>query len=313
MKHYDTHDTITALPADRLIDSIHKFFVEGVEVPLRHQHPIANEAGDEIGRFLLMPAWQVGKRLGLKTVSIFPNNNQKGLAGLHSVYILYDATTGVPMAMFDGNVITSRRTVAASALAGRYLSRADSHHLLVVGAGQVGNLIPEMYRAVRPIDTVSIYNPTPTNAQKLADKLAQDGFKTHIVSDLQRAVEQADIISCATLSTQPLILREWLRAGQHLDLIGSFTPHMRETDGACFYDTSVFIDTDEALLKAGDVLSAIDEGQFTKDKVKATLYDLCHGKHTGRVSDDEITVFKSVGTGLEDLAAANLAYNTLNQ
>ena len=313
MNNFDTQQTTTALPADKLIKVIEQFFIEGCEVPLRHNHAINDSQGDEIGRFLLMPAWQAGKRLGLKTVGIFPNNSKQGLAGLHSVYVLYDASTGVPIAIFDGNVITSRRTAAASALAARYLSRKDSRHLLVVGAGQVGSLLPEMYKAVRPIDTVSIYNPTPTKAKVLADQLQNDGFVTHVVTDLASAVAQADIISCATLSTEPLILRQWLQKGQHLDLIGSFTPQMRETDSKCFGDTRVFVDTEEALMKAGDILSAIEDGDFEAQKVSGTLYDLCQTKHQGRLNDDEITVFKSVGTGLEDLAAANLAYDSLNQ
>ncbi len=311
MKGFDTKQTISALPAKHLIENIQKFFVEGCEVPLRHNHAIQDKNGKEVGKLLLMPAWQPSKYLGLKTVGIFPNNNQQGLAGLHSVYILYDASTGVPIATFDGNVITSRRTAAASALAAKYLSRADSSHLLVVGAGQVGSILPEMYKAVRPITKVSIYNPTLANAQKLAKKLTQEDFTVEIVTDLQNAVKKADIISCATLSTKPLVFKEWLQPGQHLDLIGSFTPQMRESDGQCFKDTSVFVDTDEALIKAGDVLSAIEEGYFHQDKVLATLYELCQGKHQGRISDSEITVFKSVGTGLEDLAAATLAYAKL--
>lgn len=311
MKGFDTNQTISALPAKHLIENIQKFFVEGCVVPLRHNHAIQDKNGEEVGKLLLMPAWQPSKYLGLKTVGIFPNNNQQGLAGLHSVYILYDASTGVPIATLDGNVITSRRTAAASALAAKYLSRADSSHLLVVGAGQVGSIVPEMYKAVRPITKVSIYNPTLANAQKLAEKLTQENFTVEIVTDLQNAVKKADIISCATLSTKPLILKEWLQSGQHLDLIGSFTPQMRESDGQCFKDTSVFVDTDEALIKAGDVLSAIEEGYFHQDKVLATLYELCQGKYQGRISDSEITVFKSVGTGLEDLAAATLAYAKL--
>lgn len=311
MKGFDTKQTISALPAKHLIENIQKFFVEGCVVPLRHNHAIQDKNGEEVGKLLLMPAWQPSKYLGLKTVGIFPNNNQQGLAGLHSVYILYDASTGVPIATLDGNVITSRRTAAASALAAKYLSRADSSHLLVVGAGQVGSIVPEMYKAVRPITKVSIYNPTLANAQKLAEKLTQENFTVEIVTDLQNAVKKADIISCATLSTKPLVFKEWLQPGQHLDLIGSFTPQMRESDGQCFKDTSVFVDTDEALIKAGDVLSAIEEGYFHQDKVLATLYELCQGKHQGRISDSEITVFKSVGTGLEDLAAATLAYAKL--
>ncbi|MDO5651309.1 MAG: ornithine cyclodeaminase family protein [Moraxella sp.] len=312
MKHYSTQQTIQALPADPLINAIEQFFIKGCEVPLRHQHPINDTLGHEIGRFLLMPAWQADKWLGLKTVGIFPKNSEQGLTGLHSVYMLYDAKTGVPVANFDGNVITARRTAAASALAGKFLSRADSRHLLIVGAGQVGSLLAEMYKAVRPIDTVSIYNPTTTRAELLADKLAQDGFDTHVVTDLASGVQQADIISCATLSTKPLILREWLQRGQHLDLIGSFTPAMRETDGACFADTQVFVDTEEALMKAGDLLCAIDDGYFHKNKLQATLYQLCRKEHLGRRNDDDITVFKSVGTALEDLAASVLAYQNLN-
>lgn len=311
MQSFDIKQTQNALAAKDLIEAIQKFFMEGCEVPLRHNHAIQNKDGEEVGKLLLMPAWQPDKYLGLKTVGIFPNNSQKGLAGLHSVYILYDANTGVPIATFDGNTITSGRTAAASALAAKYLSRDDSRHLLVVGAGQVGSIIPEMYKAVRPIEKVSIYNPTSANAQKLADNLAQQDFCVEVVTDLKEAVKQADIISCATLSTKPLILKEWLQPGQHLDLIGSFTPQMRESDGACFQDTSVFVDTDEALMKAGDVLSAIEEGYFHQDKVMATLYELCQGKHQGRTSDSEITIFKSVGTGPEDLAAATLAYSKL--
>ncbi|OAU95170.1 MULTISPECIES: ornithine cyclodeaminase family protein [Moraxella] len=313
MQFYNTDQTIKALPAEQLIAAIEHLFIQGCDVPLRHNHAIQNGNNEEVGRFLIMPAWQPGRRLGLKTVSIFPNNNQQGLAGLHSVYILYDANTGVPIAIFDGNTITSRRTAAASALAARFLSRPDSHRLLVVGAGQVGRLLPEMYKAVRPIEEVSIFNPTLVNAEMLADKLTQDGFKVQIVKDLKAAVSQADIISCATLSTKPLIMRDWLQPGQHLDLIGSFSPEMRETDGKCFADTSVFMDTEEALMKAGDILSAIKEGYFDQNKNLGTLYNLCRSQCQGRTSKNEITVFKSVGTGLEDLAAANLAYDNLNQ
>lgn len=310
MQFFDAEQTANALTPKDLIDTIQRFFVEGCTVPLRHNHAIQDDKGDEIGKFLIMPAWQTGKHFGVKTVAIFPKNSKQGLAGLHSVYTLYDATIGVPIAILDGNTITSKRTAAASALAARFLSREDSRRLLVVGAGQVGSLLPEMYKAVRPISNVSIYNPTHKNAQKLADQLQHD-FEVQVVTDLKTAVEQADIISCATLSTKPLILRQWLQSGQHLDLIGSFTPQMRETEGKCFTDTRVFVDTEEALIKAGDILSAIKETDFTTEKVMATLSDLCQGKHQGRISPNEITVFKSVGTGLEDLAAASLVYDKL--
>jgi ornithine cyclodeaminase len=127
------------------------------------------------------------------------------------------------------------------------------------------------------------------------------------VLDLPAAVRSAHIVSCATLATSPLVLGAWLAPGTHLDLIGSFTPAMREADGACFAHSHVFVDTDEALAKSGDVLQAVAEGHFTPAQLRATLAQLCRGERPGRQQADEITLFKSVGTALEDLAAAELA------
>lgn len=312
MQLYDQLQTESALPFDALIAAIEQAFIDGCEVPLRHNHPITDSQGEQKGILLLMPAWQPNKWLGVKTVSIFPENGKLGLPGLHSVFILYDATTGKPAAIFDGDVITSRRTAAASALAAKWLSRADSRKLAVVGAGRVASLLADAYRSVRPIDTVSVWNPTSDAAITLVEQLKQKGFQAEYVPDLQEAVSQADIVSCATLATEPLVLGKWLKPGTHLDLIGSFTPQMRESDGECFKRGTVFVDTNEALMKAGDILSAIEEGAFEANAVAADLQALCRGEHTGRRSDDEITVYKAVGTALEDVAAAALAYSRLN-
>ncbi|WP_274584592.1 ornithine cyclodeaminase family protein [Neisseria leonii] len=275
---------------------------------------IPSAAGKAIhwGNLLLMPAWQPEQWLGVKTVSIFPDNNRIGLPGLHSVYILYSAASGKPAAILDGDTVTSRRTAAVSALAARYLSREDSTHLLIVGAGRVASLLADAYRSVRPITQVTVWNPTAAKAEALAARLRNQGFDAAAATNLETAAQQADIISCATLSTRPLILRKWLRAGSHLDLIGSFTPHMRESDDACFADTHVFIDTNEALLKAGDLLAPVQNGVFHAESVSADLTQLCRHIRTGRLKKDDITVFKSVGSGLADLAAAVLAYGTLN-
>lgn len=312
MLHYDSSQTASALPFPKLIAALEKMSAEGCEVPLRHNHAIHDAADRKNGTLLLMPAWQPGKWLGVKTVSIFPENAQYNLSGLHSVYILYSAQTGKPAAIFDGNIITSYRTAAASALAARFLSRADSKTLLIVGAGRVAEWLADAYLSVRPIKRFMVWNRSAAKAQRLAVQLRDKGLDAETAVHLEAAVRQADIVSCATLSDSPLIFRQWLKPGTHLDLIGSFAPDMRETDDACFSDTSVFIDTDEALLKAGDLLSPIAAGVFDPQKVCATLADLCRMKHNGRRHPDEITVFKSVGSALEDLAAATLAYETLN-
>ena len=320
MKNYDKSTTRNALPFGALIDAIHALFVAGCEVPLRHTHKIVSDsrAPDDAdaavtaqGTVLVMPAWQPGAFLGIKTVNIFPGNASRGLPGLFSTYVLYDATTGEPLAQLDGDEITSRRTVAASALAARYLAREDASTLLVVGAGRVAALLPEAYSAVRPIKTVQIWSRRPESAAAQAASWRAAGFNAVAVTDLQSAVTQADIVSCATLATKPVIKGAWLSAGSHLDLIGGFTPQMREADDACFVGSRLYVDTNEALLKSGDLLGPMSRGVFAAEAVSGTLEALCRGKASGRASATERTVFKSVGTALEDLAAAMLAYRSI--
>jgi ornithine cyclodeaminase len=308
MKQISEAQTAEGLPFEKLIPALNAMFASGCSVPLRHSHVIPlPEAGT--GTLLLMPAWQEGKRLGVKTVSIYPDNQSCGLPGLHSVFILFDATTGVPLALLDGNVITSRRTAAASALAASYLSRPDANSMLVVGAGRVASLIPEAYRTIRPIQRVKVWDINETLAHSFVERLERAGFQAQVVSDLEAAVPEVDIVSCATLSTAPLVRGAWLKPGTHLDLIGGFTPEMRESDDDCFRLSTVFVDTDEASMKAGDVLSPIASSAFSKEKIAGDLASLCRGLHGGRKGADEITVFKAVGTALEDLAAASLAFD----
>lgn len=304
----DAGETTRHMPFEALIPALRDMFIEGCQVPLRHSHTI--EAGpDDSGTLLIMPAWQVGKRMGVKTVSIFPGNQPKGLPGLHSTFVLFETRTGKPLAMLDGDAITSRRTAAASALAADWLARRDARRLVLLGAGRVGSLVPYAYRAVRDIDVVEIWNPSAEHAQALAEQLKRDGFDATVSADLEASVRRADIVSCATLSTAPLVQGDWLAPGAHLDLIGSFKPTMRESDARCFARATVFVDTDEALAKSGDILEAVREGAFAKESVAATLEALCRGQHAGRREAGEITLFKAVGNALEDLAAASLAYD----
>ena len=300
--------TTAHLGFEQLVAALDDMFVQGCQVPLRHAHTIEDGQGPA-GTLLLMPAWQPGGRLGVKTVSIFPKNHEKQLPGLHSTYLLFDATTGVPIAMLDGDVITSRRTAAASALAATRLSRPDAKTLLIVGSGRVAELLAHAYQSVRPIETVMVWNVRTPSALRLVDRLCEQGIDARHVTDLQAAVHAADIVTCATLSDTPLIQGDWLQPGTHLDLIGSFTPAMRETDAVCFERATVFVDTDEALAKSGDILQAIEANRFSHAALGATLTQLCRGEHPGRTRADEITLFKSVGTALEDLAAASLAWD----
>lgn len=305
MKIFDEAATRQALPFGVLIERLRQMFRSGCHVPARHVHQVRTEAAR--GTVLIMPAWNE-RYLGIKTVNIFPANGSRGLPGLFSAYTLFDATTGEVLAQMDGNVITSRRTAAASALAASYLARKDARRLLVVGAGRVGSLLPLAYREVRQFASVEIWDRSGTPAQALAASLAAQGIEASAVRDLPAAAGRADVVTCATLATEPVLRGAWLPAGAHVDLIGSFTPEMREADDAVFAGASVFVDTEEALQKSGELLGPLARGILTAADVRANLSQLCAGLVGGRRHDGERTVFKSVGTALEDLAAAIAVY-----
>jgi ornithine cyclodeaminase len=309
MRLFDTSATRAALAFPALIDALRAMFAGGCEVPQRHVHPIGVPGEPATGTLLIMPAWRAGALLGVKTVGVFPGNAAQGLPAVHASYTLFDADTGVPLAAMDGSEITARRTAAASALAASLLARADAQHLLLVGAGRVAALIPEALRCVCPaLRQVTVWNRSARAAGTLAAALRAQGFDAQAADGLDAAAAAAQIISCATMSTAPLVHGAALQPGTHLDLIGSFAPAMRETDGRCLERGRVFVDTPEALVKSGDLLQAAAEGCFDAARCQGTLEQLVRGERAGRLSDEEITIFKSVGTALEDLAAAELVW-----
>ncbi|MBU9413528.1 ornithine cyclodeaminase family protein [Burkholderia multivorans] len=307
MKIFDTTTTCDALDFESLIPALRAAFIKGCHVPLRHSHTIDVGDGDK-GTVLIMPAWEENGYLGIKTVNIFAGNAARGLPGLHSTYVLYDAATGQPLAQMDGNEITSRRTAAASALAAGYLARSNASRMVLLGAGRVGSLVPEAYRAQLPIQNVEVWDANPRAVTALVDRLTSLGFDATPVADLRESVGRADVVTCATLATEPVVLGQWLSPGSHLDLIGSFTPLMREADDDCFRDAEIFIDTSEAPQKSGDLLGPLSRGTISSSDFKGTLTDLCRQEVKGRANGTQRTVFKAVGTALEDLAAAGQVY-----
>jgi len=310
MEILDGAATEGALSFDRLVPALRALFASGCEVPPRHVHEVPVPGGAGFTS-LIMPAWLPGRYYGIKTINIAPGNAARGLPGLHASYVLYDGRTGAPLALMDGDAITARRTAAASALAASWLARPQAAHLLVVGAGRIARLLPAAYRAVRPIAQVSVWARSPGQARALAADLQRQGFAAaRAVDDLAAACAEADIVSCATLATEPVVHGAWLRPGTHLDLIGSFTPAMREADDACFAGAALYVDVEEALKKSGELLGPMARGVFGAADVRGTLATLSRGSAPGRGSADERTVFKSVGTALEDLAAAMLVYET---
>ncbi|MBL8324711.1 MAG: ornithine cyclodeaminase family protein [Rubrivivax sp.] len=305
MQFFDASTVRARTPMPALVQALRRAFLAGAEVPQRHPHSLPGG-----GSMLLMPAWREGGRLGLKSVTVCPGNGALGLPGVHGLYSLFDAATGVPLAVMDGSELTARRTAAASALAAAHLARRDAARLLLVGAGRVAALLPEAMRAVRPtLVEVAVWARRGGAAEGLAAQCRAAGFEAHAVDDLAAAAARAHIVSCATMSGAALVHGAWLGPGAHLDLIGSYAPNMREADGPAFAQAGVWVDTAEALAKAGDVLMAIEEGCFEATRTVGTLADLVHGRCRGREREDERTLFKSVGNAIEDLAAAELVFD----
>lgn len=286
-----------------IVEALRDGFKADIETPVRHHHEISN-----VSTLLLMPAWSKAWA-GLKTVVVKTDNAAMNLPTVQASYLLIDNATGAAVALLDGTELTRRRTAAASALAAGYLARPDASNLVIVGAGALGAHFVKAHAAVRDIKKVFIYNRTIGKAEKLSAELKREGVDAVAVSDLEKAVRQADIVSCVTTSTAPVVKGEWLKPGTHVDLAGAFKPAMRETDGDVVAKSRVFVDTRHgAEAEAGDLLQARDEGKFDFKNIQADLHELCRGTVKGRKTAAEITLFKSCGSAVEDLAAAIMVY-----
>ncbi len=305
-------DSILDFPS--LIDALAAAFRADIETPLRHHHAIAREDGE--AALLLMPAWtkeKQGSFVGTKTVTVFPGNLAKGLGSVAGTYLLMSGDTGEPLVTIDGHRLTLWRTAAASALAAKYLAREDASHLLLVGAGALAPYLARAHAAVRPIKKVSIWNRSPARAEELAAQLSKDAFAVEVISDREAAARNADIVTCITLSQTPVVSGAWLKEGAHIDLVGAFRPNAREVDDAAVKRSRVYVDTRRGALKeAGDIVMPMAAGILKESDVQGDLFELSRGQAKGRGSASEITLFKSVGTAIEDLAAAMLVWKKLS-
>lgn len=309
MKIFDAARTAELLPWGAVVDALETGFRDGCEMPVRHHHRVQAPAGEPDATLLLMPAWTAGGYLGVKIATAFPGNASRGLDTIQGSYILASGETGEPLALIDGAELTLRRTAAASALAARFLARADARRLLVVGTGNLAPHLAGAHAAVRPDLEVAFWGRRPERALAASRSSLLEGLATGTASDLEAAVRGADIVSTATLATEPLVQGDWLRAGTHVDLVGGFTPAMREADDETVRRSTVFVDTrGGALVEAGDLVQPIESGALRAEEVAGDLHELCRGLHAGRQDASEITLFKSVGAALEDLFAAILLW-----
>lgn len=317
--------TISADEVDRslthagLVETLRAAFRDGAVQPVRHHHTVERPDGAD-STLLLMPAWtdfrragtSEGGHVGVKIVTVSPDNNLVGKPAVQGLYLLIDGRTGEPQALIDGGRLTQWRTACASALAASWLAREDASRLLVIGAGALSAFLARAHAAVRPIGEIRIWNRTPANAEKIAAGLRAEGFDASVAGDLDEAVGWADIVSAATISTEPLVRGAALKPGTHVDLVGAFTPTMRESDDEAIRRARVFVDTRAGATKeAGDIVQAIASGALGAEDIVADLHELARGEKRGRESADEITLFKSVGAALEDLAAGIAVYEAM--
>jgi ornithine cyclodeaminase len=303
----DGREVERTLDYPSLIARLRAGFRAGCESPLRHRHELPAAGGGAI--MLLKPAWRRGGPIVVKLINVFPGNGARGLPAVMGCVVMFDGGTGETVAVIDGRVLTIRRTAAASALAADYLAAPDSRVLAIVGTGQLAPELARAHATVRPIEHILVWGRSAEKAAHVAAGLAADGVRAEPAASLRAAVEAADIVSCATLASEPLVRGAWLRPGAHLDLVGSFTPTMREADDEALRLSRVFVDTREgALAEAGEIVQACANGVLSAADIAGELADLCRGGVAGRRHPLERTLFKSVGTALEDLVAAELAF-----
>jgi ornithine cyclodeaminase len=298
---------------DTLVDALAEAFCADIAAPEKIAHMIPLPSGSE-AKLLLMPSWtETGERLiGCKIVSVFPDNVKTGRPAVHGSYLLISGDTGETLAMMDGTALTAWRTACASALAARYLAREDASHLVMIGAGALAPHLVRAHCAVRPIRQVTLWNRTRSRAVSTAFALSASGLEPAIADDLEDAVRDADIVSCATLSPTPLVRGAWLKKGAHLDLVGAYLPAMREADDDAVRRARVYVDSRATAPKgSGDIAIPLKKKVLAQKDIQGDLFELCRGKAKGRKRKDEITLFKSTGLALEDLAAATLVWNAL--
>lgn len=267
--------------------------------------------GDD--RLLSRAAWIDGLALGVKTASVFPGNVANGLPSIHAGMMLFNDKTGALDAMVDGRLVTNWKTAGDSVFGAKLLARADSKRLLVVGAGVVSENLVRAYSEVFPgLDRIKIYNRTRARAEELVEKLSAEGFPVSVADDLGDAAGDTDILTSATMAKQPIIKGEWIKPGTHVDLIGAFTPDMREGDDVLLRKGRLFVDSRETTLEdIGELRIPLENGVITEDDVIGDYYDLVPGK-VGRESDEDITVFKNGGGAHLDVMTAMAIYQAAN-
>ena len=278
-------------------------------VPLRTMLRLTNQSDI----FALMPAYLGGRAydgskavMGAKVLSVFPGNHGTRLDSHQGVVLLFNAVNGALDAVLDATAVTSIRTAAVSALATKLLAREDAGDLAIIGSGVQARMHLEAIPLIRKVDRVRIWSRNRNNARALRDQHAPDA---EVVDTAEGAVSGASIVCVATSATEPVVRGEWLAQGAHVNVVGSATPGAREVDTDMIRRSRLFVDSRvSALNEAGDIMIPIQEGQITSEHIVGEIGEIVAGLRPGRRTSSEITLFKSLGLAVEDIAAAQYVY-----
>jgi alanine dehydrogenase len=300
-------DLIVAMEA-----ALEQFSGGGVRQPLRSVVVVA----DGHAFYGVMPAF-IGQppALGTKLVSVYHSNAARGLPSHLATIVLHDAETGALQAVMDGRYITEARTAAVSAASAKHLARQDARVIAVLGSGVQARSHIDALTRVRAIDEVRVWGRDPSRVRALLEEIAPHvRARLTAAASAHAAADGADIIALVTASREPVLARSSVRAGAHICAVGACRPDQREMDTALVRDARVFVDSRTgALAEAGDLVIPIKEGAFDASHIAGELGDVFGRRTAGRQSDDEITIFKSLGMAVEDVAAARLAYDRASE
>ena len=312
------------LDADKILNSL-SFTAMVDELAAMHHEPIglvdemlmeSKDDADNVNHFFIRTGWQAEKAVGAKVITVFPRNNQaRQWPSIQAVYVLFEGVNGTPLACLDGTALTYVKTATDSALGSQLLSRSDIETMMMIGAGQMAPHLIAAHCQVRPsLRRVQIWNRTPDKAESLCTELADQfpGIDFEQVDEIENGVRSADLVCSAIGVTEPIVQGEWIRPGTHIDLIGAYTPVMREADDEVLRRGRLFVDARETTINhIGELMIPLASGVITENDVLASLSELCQGHHPGREGDDEITVFKNGGGGHLDLMCARILHDRI--
>ena len=304
MKHFDMKAIQTALPYPLLVDALAQGLQQFAQTPARSFFSPNQDASC----VMIMPAWRPHQMMGVKLVSVWPENNAKGESAVSAVYVMISCLDGRPLAVLDGTELTLRRTAAAAALAAKRLARENSETLAVLGTGSLSVPLVQAHTDTMRFKNVLVWGRQFHKTQRVVKQLKELGIEVRAMGDLEETLALSDVVAVATTATEPFLKADWVKPGTHISLVGAFTPQMAEAEPVLMARSQLFADCRASVPeKGGEVFQAIKQGLVLSSDIIADLAELtAQSDRSWRHDGQAITVFKSVGFALLDLIAAEV-------